>query len=622
MDIKKMIERLPKALSREYEEKIYVECRDELGGQATIFQRENIVCEPELYRTMTYEDWKERERKAVHRWAARCKCTSCQEEFYAGWIKGTRHGSSVRGVCFFFGEDGTWYPGYCDREVDGWNLIEYVEGDVFECAYCGSNTRLIHKGSIRSGLTFGVQAMTVEVIDGYAVLLFWVVKRRLDPYGYYRTESRPREALVLDERGRLVRFSHTSYGQYGEGTRDSWVHMKTFLDPAQKTIYDYVSSCHRKMGISWIGPLPSLGGTTAEKTGLTEYLNADGRWPVSYLMTWQVHRQVENLLKAGWDRCVIDGIEDEWSTAHIYDGFGYNGRGELRAARLEFLDWNEVKPNRILGISKEEMKAGWNWSAGTLKVWRRFQGICSALEFDERIRMLGKDRMEDIADRFDNGEEGYSFRRLMRYIDKQKDYGQLDALEALIDCRRMAMQLGPADLTEVELWPPNLHRVHERLSRMMALEVNASDNLKYERGFRKVYEKYKTLEWTDGEFCILLPKCNGDLIMEGKKLQHCVGGYGSDHVKEKDVIFFVRRWRRPERSYYTLDIDMLKGAKQRQLHGYKNERRGEWKIPQKVLDFVERWKAEVLEPWYQNEMRRKGEKGRGKQKRVAAGTAA
>lgn len=57
-------------------------------------------------------------------------------------------------------------------------------------------------------------------------------------------------------------------------------------------------------------------------------------------------------------------------------------------------------------------------------------------------------------------------------------------------------------------------------------------------------------------------------------------------------------------SYYTLNIDMTSGQpKQIQLHGYGNERHGKnkeyrHKIPQKVLDFVERWKKEVLMPWW------------------------
>ena len=94
-----------------------------------------------------------------------------------------------------------------------------------------------------------------------------------------------------------------------------------------------------------------------------------------------------------------------------------------------------------------------------------------------------------------------------------------------------------------------------------------------------------------------------DLVSEGKVLRHCVGTYGSAHCSGKPV-FFVRHRRRPERSYYTLQIDMNGTIpKELQLHGYGNERHGghkqyAHKIPRKVREFCDRWEQEVLTPWF------------------------
>ena len=69
-------------------------------------------------------------------------------------------------------------------------------------------------------------------------------------------------------------------------------------------------------------------------------------------------------------------------------------------------------------------------------------------------------------------------------------------------------------------------------------------------------------------------------------------------------MFFVRHRRRPERSYYTLQIDMNGTIpKELQLHGYGNERHGDHKqyahkIPRKVREFCDRWEREVLTPWF------------------------
>ena len=109
---------------------------------------------------------------------------------------------------------------------------------------------------------------------------------------------------------------------------------------------------------------------------------------------------------------------------------------------------------------------------------------------------------------------------------------------------------------------------------------------------------------------MILPRSYAELLQEGNTLRHCVGGYSSSHISGRDTIFFVRRYRRPERSYYTLDIDMTDRPYRKQLHGYGNERHGVHKehrhrIPQKVLDFCDRWEREILQPWYLEQTKQK-----------------
>lgn len=67
----------------------------------------------------------------------------------------------------------------------------------------------------------------------------------------------------------------------------------------------------------------------------------------------------------------------------------------------------------------------------------------------------------------------------------------------------------------------------------------------------------------------------------------------------------MRRARRPERSYYTLDICMNRGVpREVQLHGYGNERHGankqySHKIPERVRVFCDLWKEKILLPFYE-----------------------
>lgn len=145
-----------------------------------------------------------------------------------------------------------------------------------------------------------------------------------------------------------------------------------------------------------------------------------------------------------------------------------------------------------------------------------------------------------------------------------------------------------------ELWPRDLRAAHDRI---FAAKKQREDKDSI-ANFLAVAKKWAALEWSDGEICIRLPRCNGDLVREGHVLHHCVGGYGKQHLTG-NLILFVRHARRPERSWFTLNINVNNDKPQRiQLHGYGNE----WAhgdrlhIPQRVLDFVDRWEAEILLP--------------------------
>ena len=171
-------------------------------------------------------------------------------------------------------------------------------------------------------------------------------------------------------------------------------------------------------------------------------------------------------------------------------------------------------------------------------------------------------------------------------------------MQLLIDYRKMMRDAEMAE-DEETLWPRDLIVAHERITQFWAGRTKVS----YQMGFTSTFIKYRDLEWTDGDLCVVLPRVEEDLIEEGKILRHCVGTYGRRHCSGEPV-FFIRHHRRPERSYYTLQINMTGTIpREIQLHGYGNERHGDHKqfkhtIPQKVRDFCDRWERDVLTPWF------------------------
>lgn len=261
-------------------------------------------------------------------------------------------------------------------------------------------------------------------------------------------------------------------------------------------------------------------------------------------------------------------------------------------------------------MTKQEAKLGsqWQWNYELMFGWWGYRNTdehSSATVFNDYYRKVGLTGVQQTVGMLENGYEGYDLPKLMRYFDKFPDLKPADVLQYLIDVRTMAEELSPdGNITYEQMWPKNIIEVHDRLDRVHRSVKDVNSRKKYAAGFEANVEKYKGLDWNDGELCIRIARTNGELIDEGQVLNHCVGGYGENHITGKDVIFFVRRYRRPERSYYTLDIRFTQGAPYEvQLHGYGNERHGPNKkyshsIPKKVRAFVDRWKTEVLRPWF------------------------
>lgn len=597
----KILPRLPiqpcDGLQSEILSSIYDECVEgTLGESLILFSRESVEVADRIKQTMAAEDWEAWEHSRRRRWGARCTCSICGEDFFAGWASERAASGKTRlGIRLGEGEDGVLYDGYTDYAPVG--TVEYLEGEILSCPLCGAGGVLTRRAALHSGRTCRVLTAEVAAVDDYAALLYWMVTRVQDSTGYDSTSFVPHYALVIDRDGKLHRCK--AEVKDGDIVRTQWRAMSSVLDPMQQPYYSHDAEFGRHIGGWVLGYGPDLAGTTAEKTALDEYIGAGGTWPGSYLMLWAKRPQVENLMRQGFAWAVTDAIDTALSQAT-----------QLAALKstpiLPWVDWREAKPHRMLHMSREAFRAirGARWSAGDADCWCRYRtilGSADALEFEDCRGKLGTANVGKLLDVIRDGWSDLTPARVTRYLLKQ---GRTDGgVQLLIDYRRMALDLAMGETAET-LWPRDLQTAHDRVAQAWA----DLHDLKWEAGFTSTYMTLRELEWTDGELCIVIPKSERELVDEGRVLRHCVGSYARTHCSGKPI-FFVRHHRRPERSYYTLNID-LTGMLPReiQLHGYGNERHGANKeyihsIPRAVRDFVDRWQREVLLPWFAGRQR-------------------
>lgn len=573
----------------------YEKYLQELGGHLAIYKRVSYQAGPELMPLMCPDDF---DNVPPPTWAAECTCTCCQESWHTAWS-----GGPMKAIVIMVGEDGIYYPvtNLEDADVAPY-LIELTHNDGILCPCCGENLTLTHVSKIKSGTTRRVAMCSIDNIGKYSALLYWLAYRHIDSDGLVYEEISPWYAFLIDEKGKLVCFRYS---------RSGWKPSTNREDPFWKLYISGDGGCYnQKRGGYVCETVPSLIGTTGEKTGLAAYVSHGGQLPLLYLKTWQQKPAIENLVNQGWTALVESMFNKtiDWSR-----------RPEPSVPELNQINWCSSKPHEMLFMSRpayRRLNREDNERRTLLwyDAWRAYRaagGQLDVVQYDEfwcSLTSYGMDTAIDLMHML----PGLDLPRLGKYFAKQNI--RPDELHLLRDTWRITSVLtGRDELTYEERWPRNLIEKHDQLAAMYGAEKNKKADAMYLDGFIRIAQKYGCLHWSDGEFDIILPKHNGELVREGAVLRHCVGTYGAAHVSETETIFFVRRHRRPDRPYYTLSMNMLGEPKRKQLHGYGNERHGEHKqfshsIPSKVRRFCARWEREVVMPWYRDQQRKLAER--------------
>lgn len=578
MDTERVAAILPQKMEPRTQAAAVLLCRDSgaLGDHLILYSRDSVELIPAQPMMETGEEREKRLGMARRTWGAVCSCTACGEDFIAGWLPGGM------GIRLFYGEAGDFYPGYCEQDDNG--AAELMEDETLLCPMCGVEAVMKRRKRLAGGRTWRCMVQVPQAVEAgdvvYTVVLGWIISREVNDLGGEYISGTPGEAIVLDERRRLHRYV---WAFRQDGTM-GWVHRKTLRTLLKAGYYSADGGAYNmRHGALMLGLNTGFAGETAEKSGLADYLHAGGEDPTTYLKLWCKHPYVENLVHTGLSGAIVDELR------------------RTRKAELPWADLRRPRPTDMVGMTKDELRtvaSGWN--AETARCWRWVRGKMCAAEYAPIAAKLqnagGLYALEKLA------QSGEDLTRAVRYLRKQQ---HMDAggMQMLLDLWQ-AVEQQKRPLTDEVRWPRDLQRAHDRETEAAALYKSREKSRALQAGFDAIREKYGALEWTDGDLCIRLPRGNEELIAEGETLRHCVGGYGKDHVSGRDVIFFVRHYRRPERSYYTLDIRMNHGEpREVQLHGYGNEHHGEHKqyrhrIPPAVRAFCNRWEKEVLLPWY------------------------
>lgn len=273
-------------------------------------------------------------------------------------------------------------------------------------------------------------------------------------------------------------------------------------------------------------------------------------------------RQIEMLMKAGMLEVVRDFVD----------------RGVKHAA---VIDWECTDPKKVFGVSRQELKVflGTNRDIKILELYKRLKGKADILTCAEWVK--GNVNINGSARAAKKW--NIPLERLLRYLNDNVGcaryggcYSLQHALGVWEDYLTAAEALGYPLHRENVLLPVPLGAAHdsattrhrqqlEREKEKEQKEKNRLAALAYKDRKKNLDKKYSYA--ADG-YLIRVPTGKEEILVEGRKLKHCVAGYADRHMDGKLVILFMRKVNKPEESWLTIEMD---GNRLVQIHGYRNE---------------------------------------------------
>ncbi len=291
------------------------------------------------------------------------------------------------------------------------------------------------------------------------------------------------------------------------------------------------------------------------------------RYYLKYLALCSQRPNAEYLMSAGF--------------SYIIDAY-VSGTG-LYGLRI---NWRSDNLNKMLGLAKNDIKLLRDHTIQDISRYKDlkkyFNNRASADQLIKCVE-LGVDKIKYICEN-----TGLSLRNVLDYADNSaysnRNHSRLrDWADYIEQCVKLEYNLNDTAISK----PKNLNDAHERLNEIISYKEDELQN----KMTAKRYKELQKLCFEDKKLGlkIVIPKTVFDIVNEGKRQNHCVGGYAKRHAAGELSIVFLRSIRKPDVPYYTMEIS--KEGTIVQCRGYRNNRT--FDKPQKIKMFEEKYQEHL-----------------------------
>lgn len=95
----------------------------------------------------------------------------------------------------------------------------------------------------------------------------------------------------------------------------------------------------------------------------------------------------------------------------------------------------------------------------------------------------------------------------------------------------------------------NISELHDRLVKLQHFKKYSPER------YGKICDKYREREFEDDNFIVRLPTTTDEIIQEGSRMNHCVGGYVDYVMSGRSVIMLLRRKSDVNKEYVTIELN-------------------------------------------------------------------
>ena len=438
-------------------------------------------------------------------------------------------------------------------------------GETTICPYCGAHVEAAYYDRIRRHpITKTRYPWEIVKRDGHVFFICWAVIHEVG-HDYDSITVEKRNAYVLDNNGKWHRF--TGMARSGWSAMSKMEYIGTWYEKDRFDIADG--------NTGFLLPVTTdFSETQLENAKLEKLLELNmGADFLQYARVYMRHKTAENLAM---------------QSPHLMAALCRWAGG---VTGLDWIDWKAKKPHEMLRTTKPEYK-----KLSTLQGEKVISAIYRLYEENACAEWgVSKDYAKTL------GIEGAAFafskknKKEMRqfglvtiwnYILKQKEGNVSSAISLCEDYWKDLPKVGADMKDRAVMFPADLRAAHARV--ISAIKYKEDEAL--QKKFKQVAKKLSALKWEHNGLEIRPAESESELIVEGKILGHCVGGYGQAHCTGNSI-FFIRHTQDREVPYFTLQLNTKTGTVL-QNRGERNCSR-----TKEVEAFEKEWLVAIVMPW-------------------------